>query len=262
MNWTTVDFDVAMEVAAHEALIRQTYVDSVGVKTWCVGMTNATGHAVERYINNPQSLQHCMNVYAWALDNYAEGVRKAFKGTPLTKAQFAAALSFHWNTGAIGRASWVKHFKAGNIATARKTFMDWKNPPEIKTRREKERDLFFDGKWSNDGTMLEYTRVTSRMTPDWKSGKRVLVAAELRKAFQKIDLPELDHAPKPDNKPSAPTLSPVEPSEPPKPIPAPEPTPAPQPAPAAKPERKRGLPAILAIIVAAIAAAVAYFTKG
>lgn len=52
------------------------------------------------------------------------------------------------------------------------------------------------------------------------------------------------------------------PAEPPKPIPAPEPTPAPQPAPAAKPEPKRGLPAILAIIVAAIAAAVAYFTKG
>src|SRR5690554_6331906 len=101
MSWTKVDHEVALEVACHEALVRQTYKDSVGVLTWCVGMTNATGHTVERYIGKPASLQHCMNIYAWALDRYADGVRRAFKGTPLTKAQFAAALSFHWNTGAI-----------------------------------------------------------------------------------------------------------------------------------------------------------------
>jgi lysozyme len=96
-----VDFDVAMEVASHEALIRQTYRDSVGKLTWCVGMTNATGHRVDRYIGKPASLQHCMNIYAWALTNYAAGVYRAFKGHQLTKAQFAAALSSHWNTGAI-----------------------------------------------------------------------------------------------------------------------------------------------------------------
>ena len=86
-----VDYEIAMEVASHEALIRQTYKDSVGVLTWCVGMTNATGHTVERYINNPASVQHCMNVYTWALENYAEGVRRAFDGHVLIKAQFAAA---------------------------------------------------------------------------------------------------------------------------------------------------------------------------
>lgn len=50
-----VDFNVAMEVAAYEALVRQTYKDSKGVLTWCVGMTNATGHRVERYIGKPQA---------------------------------------------------------------------------------------------------------------------------------------------------------------------------------------------------------------
>lgn len=59
-----VDFDVTMEVAGHEALIRQTYKNGGGVLTWCVGMTNATGHKVERYIGKPASLQHCMNIYA------------------------------------------------------------------------------------------------------------------------------------------------------------------------------------------------------
>lgn len=231
-----VDADVALEVASHEALIRQTYKDSKGVLTWCVGMTNATGHTVERYIGKPASLQHCMNLYVWALDNYASGVREAFKGVTLTKAQFAAALSFHWNTGAIKKASWVRLFKAGDMAGARKAFMNYQKPPEIKKRREKERDLFFDGKWSNDGTMTEFTKLTSRMTPVWSSAKQINVERELRAAFAGAPAVKVDQPPKPDSKPLAPTLSPEKPAEKPvseqKPVPAPKPAPAPQNAPA------------------------------
>lgn len=220
-----VDYDVAMEVACHEALIRQAYKDSVGVLTWCVGMTSATGHSVDRYIGKPASLQHCMNLYAWALTKYAEQVIEVFNDHPLTKAQFAAAVSFHWNTGAIKRASWVKHFKAGNMAAAKKAFMSWVKPPEIKGRREKERDLLFDGKWSNDGTMTEFTRLTSKMTPVWASAKRVNVSKELKAAFSKVEAPVLDAAPQPDKKPAAPTLTPSDG------VPAPAPIPTPKPAP-------------------------------
>jgi hypothetical protein len=124
-----------------------------------------------------------MNVYVWALRKYAEKVEKTFVDTPLTKEQFAAALSFHWNTGGIGKASWVKHFKTNNIRASRKAFMNWNKPKEIVERRRKERDLFFEGKWSNDGTMIEYTRLTSRMTPVWSSAVRVNVEKELKAAF-------------------------------------------------------------------------------
>ena len=202
-----VDADVALEVASHEALIRQAYKDSVGVWTWCVGMTNATGHNVERYIDRPADLQHCMDLYAWALTRYADQVETAFAGVTISKAQFAAALSFHWNTGGIGRAAWVKHFRAGNVAAARTAFMAWNKPPEIVGRRGKERDLFFDGKWSNNGTMTEYTRLTSRYTPVWSSGIRINVGAELRRAFGAPTAPVIDLTPKPDSKPAAPTLT-------------------------------------------------------
>src|SRR5690606_8344062 len=148
----------ALELASHDVLVRQTYKDSVGVLTWCVGMTNANGHRVESYIGQPAPLQHCMNVFVWALRAYAMPVDEAFAGHRLTEAQYAAALSFHWNTGAIKRAAWVEHWKAGRKLQARQAFMNWVTPPEIKGRREKERDLFFDGKWSGDGTMTEYTR--------------------------------------------------------------------------------------------------------
>lgn len=202
-----VDFDAAMEVASHEALIRQAYKDSVGVLTWCVGMTNATGHTVERYIGKPASVQHCMNIYAWALGNYAAGVYRAFAGHKLTKAQFAAALSFHWNTGAIERAGWVRLWKQGKIAEAKLAFMEWDKPAEIIGRREKERDLFFDGKWSNTGMMTEYTRLTKSMTPVWKSGVRINVANELRAAFAASIKVALDKPMQPEAPVVVPTLS-------------------------------------------------------
>ncbi|WP_371346451.1 glycoside hydrolase family protein [Ancylobacter sp. IITR112] len=179
-----VDDDVALEVASHEGLVRQTYKDSKGIPTWSIGVTSASGHDVDRYVGKPQPLEHCLAVFAWLLENkYAPAVRKAFGSRTLTQAQFAAALSFHYNAGAISRASWVKKWLAGDIAGARKAFMDWRKPAEIIPRREKERDLFFDGKWSNDGKITEYTRLTGKMTPDWGSARRVDARAALKAAL-------------------------------------------------------------------------------
>lgn len=53
-------------------------------------------------------------------------------------------------------------WKAGKVAEAKLAIMNWVKPPEIKGRREAERDLFFDGKWSNNGIMTEYTRLTAK----------------------------------------------------------------------------------------------------
>jgi len=173
---------VAIELAHHEALVRQAYKDSVGVWTWSVGITSQSGHKVEPYIGKPQSLEHCLGVYVWALEKYAATVRSVFKGHNLTEEQFAAALSFHYNTGAIARASWVKRWKEGDVAAARKAFMAWRKPAEIIPRRQAECDLFFDGVWHNRGTMPEYTRLTSASTPVW--GSRVEL--DVQETFEKL----------------------------------------------------------------------------
>lgn len=210
MNWTKVDSEVALEVASHEAVIRQTYIDSVGINTWSVGLTDATGHDVDRYIGKPQPLQHCMDIYVWALDNYADQVRDTFKGYNLTKAQFTAALSFHWNTGAIRRASWVKSFKRGDMARAEREIMNWVTPKEITKRRERERELFFRGKWHNNGKMLEYTQLYSNRSPKWSSAKWIDVKHEIELAFFGRGKPipvVVDKAPQPNKKPAAPTTS-------------------------------------------------------
>lgn len=203
---------MALEIISHEAIIRQAYKDTVGVWTWSAGITSASGHSVERYIGNPQPMRRCIEVYLWLLDRYADDVRAAFKGHRLTEAQFTAALSFHWNTGAIKRAAWVRHFRAGNMAAARNGFMAWSKPKEIIGRRKKERDLFFDGKWSGDGRVTEFTRLTSRSTPDWQSGKRVNVTPVIREILGKPEMGNPVSEPKP-----------VTPSKPAKPEPAPKP---------------------------------------
>lgn len=172
---------VALELISHEAIVPEAYKDSVGVWTWGVGVTNASGHEVHpRYKDKPQLIARCLQVYIWLLQTkYIPAVEKAFSGCQLTEAQFAAAVSFHYNTGAIATADWVDEWKAGNPA-ARTSFMRWRKPPEIIPRREKERDLFFDGKWSNDGKATVIPVKKPSYTPNFAAAKRVDVSAILK----------------------------------------------------------------------------------
>lgn len=165
----------AAELAVHEALVREAYKDSVGVWSWSIGITNASGHTVHpRYKDKPQTLDRCFDVYVWLLrEKYAPAVRKAFEGHSLTEEQFAAALSFHYNTGAILTADWVKLWKVGDISKAKTSFMNWRKPAEIIPRREKERDLFFDGKWSGNGVVRVLGVRKPSYQPDFSSKETV-----------------------------------------------------------------------------------------
>lgn len=223
---------VVLEVASDEGLIRQTYFDSVGVATWSIGLTNATGHNVERYWGKPQPLQTCIDVYLWALQRYAAEVNKAFEGYPLTEAQFAAALKFHWNTGAIKTATWVKQWKAGDVTAAKKSFMNYNKPASIVDRRKRERDLFFDGKWSNNGTITEYTKLTAKNTPDWGSGKKIDIRPAIAKAFGAAE----------------PSAQPV--------TPAPAPAPAPAPVVVASPKEGKSVFNVIGAIFGGIKGAI------
>lgn len=180
----TITLRIAMELLSHEAIVQEAYKDAVGVWTWGVGVTDASGHLVGRYKDKPQPLERCLEAYVWLLrTRYAPAVAKAFEGHPLTEAEFAAALSFHYNTGAIGRATWVKSVLAGRREEAENKFMEWKRPASIIGRRTKERDLFFDGKWSSDGKTTVWPVKKPAYTPDWSNGRKVDVTAELAKAL-------------------------------------------------------------------------------
>jgi lysozyme len=171
-----------MEIITHEAIVLEAYKDSVGVWTWGVGVTNASGHKVHpRYLSNPQTVTRCLEVYEWLIrTKYLPEVRAAFGRVQLNEHQLAAAVSFHWNTGAIARASWVRSFRDGNVEQAKREIMNWRNPPEIIRRREAERDLFFDGKWTaRDNRARIIQRVHPNGTPVWISSVHRDISAEL-----------------------------------------------------------------------------------
>lgn len=145
------------EILSHEGLVREAYRDSQGVWTWSVGITDASGHRVARYRDNPQTIERCLEVYLWLLTTrYLPAVLRAFGAYDPTEHELAAALSFHYNTGGIARAEWLRRLLAGEREAARTAFLAWSRPPEIVPRRRRERDLMFEGRWSGDGRCLVY----------------------------------------------------------------------------------------------------------
>lgn len=175
---------ILQEIVEHEAIILEAYKDSKGIWTWGVGVTSASGHSVERYKDNPQTLEHVLEIYAWLLrTKYLPDVLKAFGGQPLTESQLAAALSFHYNTGAIKRASWVKSWLSGEIADARVEFMEWRKPAEIVERRAKERDLFFDGQWTGNGEATVFQVRKPSYAPKWGSAKQIDITQALKEVM-------------------------------------------------------------------------------
>ena len=173
-----------LEIAEHEGLVLEAYLDSVGEWTWGFGVTDASGHSVSRYRKNRSTIERAVEVYEWLLrTKYLPEVERAFRGHKLTEPQLAAALSFHWNTGAIGRAHWVKSFLAGNRNRAWSEFMSYSRPREVIARRKAERALFFDGRWSGDGVVLIYEGVRPTGTPDWSSARQIDIKDEVRAAL-------------------------------------------------------------------------------
>lgn len=178
-----------LEIAEHEGLVLEAYKDSVGIWTWGFGVTDESGHRVyPRYRNKPSTIERAIEVYEWLLrKKYLPEVLAAFAGRELTEAQLTAALSFHWNTGAIGYADWVRSFMHFDSRRAHRQFMNWSKPREIIARRKAERDLFFDDRWSGDGTILLYERVSQGRSahPIWSSAVQVDIRDEVRAALER-----------------------------------------------------------------------------
>ncbi len=88
------------------------------------------------------------------LDRYAAEVAAAIGTAPTTQAQFDALVSFHYNTGAIGRATLTRRHRAGDHTGAAHEFRRWTQAagrilPGLVRRRAEEAALYLRG--SQDG---------------------------------------------------------------------------------------------------------------
>lgn len=143
-----------------EGEVLRAYLDPVGVWTIGVGLTAASG-VVQPRRGMVITAGEADRLLSKALaKNYEPAVRKAMPGAPQTA--FDAAISFHFNTGAIGRASWVGAWKKVDWPAVRAGLLRWtkgggKVLPGLRARREREFRLMREGLYSG---------VASAPTPD------------------------------------------------------------------------------------------------
>lgn len=133
----------------NEAVVLSPYKDSVGVWTIGAGVTEAavdpaTWHEL---MAGDITIEDAFKLFRIVLRKYEADVNAAFT-KPISQEQFDAAVSFHWNTGAIKRASWVKMYNVGrpmdDVANA---MMQWIKPKALFARRRAEKLLFTKGEY-------------------------------------------------------------------------------------------------------------------
>lgn len=159
------------ELMAHEGVVQSPYLDSVG------NFTVGIGHTANAGLPDPGAewrvypLPEVLEIFKRDLGKFERRVRNAFT-VPLAQEQFDAAVSFDFNTGRIHNASWVRRYNDDDWSGAAQAFMNYRKPPEIIPRREKERDLFFDGRYSSNGLIPVYPS-TEQGQVLWNSGRQV-----------------------------------------------------------------------------------------
>lgn len=159
-----------MALTAHEGIVLSRYKDSVGVWTIGIGHTKAAGNPDPATFTGSLMIGEAFGLLRHDIMKYEAAVSKAVK-VPLAQHEFDALVSFHYNTGAIGKASFVKKLNAGDRAGAMKGMMDWRKPPEIIPRRTSERDLFKTGIYPSPFATVYPADKNGRV--QWGQGKRI-----------------------------------------------------------------------------------------
>lgn len=93
-----------------------------GGAPWTIGW-GSTGPGIQR--GTVWSQAQCDARLARDMERYAAEVSQAIGNAPTTQAQFDALVAFHYNTGAIARATLTKLHKAGDYAGAAAEFGRW-----------------------------------------------------------------------------------------------------------------------------------------
>ncbi|PQV56390.1 lysozyme [Defluviimonas denitrificans] len=156
-----MDMEVSHEglsfLERHEGIVLRAYRDAVGVLTIGAGLTKASG-VVDPKPGMTITAEEASRLLTLALRrNYEPAVRYAlsrYGQVDCAQHEFDGALSFHFNTGAIKRASWVDAWHMDNRKGVRAGLLKWvkgggKVLPGLQRRRAEEADLILDGTYGS-----------------------------------------------------------------------------------------------------------------
>jgi lysozyme len=140
-----------------EAVVLSAYRDTKRIWTIGVGHTAAAGGFVPPGAGVKITLADALELFRRDIAKYEAGVNAAVK-VPLLQHEFDALVSFHFNTGAIAKATLTKRLNAGDKKGAAAGLMNWVKPPEIRGRRLGEQKQFQTGDYGNVSTVPVYDK--------------------------------------------------------------------------------------------------------
>ncbi len=155
-----------------EGVVLRAYRCPAGKWTIGAGLTVASG-VVDPQPGMVITAEEASRLMAEALrTRYEPAVSRAMPGAK--QHEFDGGVSFHWNTGAISRASWVPAWASGNMAGMRERLARWNKGggqvlPGLTRRREAEANLIEYGDYGvpvRVQTPRGLARATLDLTPD------------------------------------------------------------------------------------------------
>jgi lysozyme len=167
-----------LALVRHEGVVPGPYLDIKNVWTFGIGHTAAAGPPDPARMPRGMpadldaGIREAFRLFRTDLAACEAEVRRAVK-VPLAPYEFNALVSFHYNTGAIARATLTKLLNTGNRVAAADAFLNWRRPAAILPRREAEHDLFLNGRypggtipvWSVDRNgRVDFSRPIRRLT--------------------------------------------------------------------------------------------------
>ena len=196
-----LSLDGYLEILSHEAIVIRPYKDSVGTWTIGVGHTAAAGGLDPEETRRELTIEEAVQLFIDDIAKFEKDV-DAVLSPRATQEQFDAAVSFHFNTGKIASATWVKQFNEGDTKGAIASIMNWKKPKEIIPRRKKEQALFAGKGYSHNDEATVYS-ANAAGNVLWSQGKRMPMKRGLVRLLQKRS-PKPEPAPPPPPPPDVP----------------------------------------------------------
>lgn len=155
-----------------EGIVTTRYKDSVGVWTIGVGHTAAAGAPNPETFFREMTVKEVMELFRKDVAKYENAVNAAIK-VPLKQHEFDALVHWHYNTGAIKTATLTKTINSGDKLRGGAQIMNWLKNPELKDRRELERDMFLKGDYP--APFATIYPANNKGQVQWGRGKRVNV---------------------------------------------------------------------------------------
>lgn len=188
MQTTSTDKGIPF-IEAHEGVVLTAYRCPAGKWTIGAGLTAASGVVAPRAGMTITRAEASRLLKLAVARNYEPAVRQAMGTVP--QHAFDGAVSFHFNTGAIARASWVGSYKARDWTGVRSRLSLWNKGggrvlPGLERRRREEADVILLDKWPRN------LRIASGVAPADPQFASFVISvsadeiAEIRDVFREI----------------------------------------------------------------------------